>query len=168
MKRPLRQSAVLACALVAALGSARGQDKVHTEIKDLRASVDHLRGEVALLRHALARLELERHRDRIQQMKEQLETVRAEQVRLLEFDRARQQDLRDLEDLLMQGGVSTVERSDVESTRAELAVTRQREIVEQSDAVRLRESELLRRLETEEQAAKLLEEAWRLTGGKTQ
>jgi outer membrane murein-binding lipoprotein Lpp len=168
MKRPLKQSAVLACALLAVFGSARGEDQVHTEVKDLRASVDHLRAEVALLRHALARLELERHRDRIQQMKEQLEAVRVQQVRLMELDRARQQDLRDLEELLKQGGVPAAERSDVEFTRVELAVAREREIVEQSNAVRFRESELVRRLETEEQAAKRLEEAWRLTGEKIQ
>ena len=168
MNRPLKQSAVLACALVLALGSANGQDKVLPDIKDLRATVDHLRAEVALLRNALARLEFERRRDRIQQMKEQLATVRAEQARLTEFDRVRQQDLREIEELLTRDGVPAGERLDLESTRAELAVTREREIVEQSEAVRRRESELLRRLETEEQAAKGLEEAWRLTGEKTQ
>jgi hypothetical protein len=168
MKRPLKQSAVLACAFVVALGSARGQDKISPDVKNLHATVDHLRGEVALLRHALARLELEWYRGRIQQLKEQIETLRAEQVRLKELDRARQQDLRELEELLARTGVPAEERLDVESTRAELAVMREREIVEQSDAVRLRESELLRRLETEERAAKRLEEAWRLTGEKTQ
>jgi hypothetical protein len=165
MKRPFKQSAVLACALLIAVGSARGQDRTH---EDLRAAVDHLRAEVALLRNAVARLELERNRDRVQQLNEQLETVRAEQVRLIEFDRARQQDLGEIEELLMRDGVSAEERLDVESTRVELAVTREREIKEQTEAVRLRESELLRRLETEEQAAKRLQEAWRRPGGKTQ
>jgi hypothetical protein len=166
VKRPLKHSATFACALVLAAGCAQADGK--DDIATLRAAVENLRAEVAQLSKALTRLELERHRESIRQIKAEIETMRAEHARLAELDRARQQDLRDLEELMTRADASAGERLDVEAARNELAVTRGREIAEQSDAVRIRESELVRRLETEEQTAKRLEEAWKLTKGKVQ
>jgi hypothetical protein len=173
VKRQLLQKCtVLACALAIAFSNARAQSKPQSDAKDeaasLRATVESLRAEVALLRKSVMRLQLDLHRENIQKLKAQIDTARAEQSRLAELDRARQQDLRDIEALLTQGETAADERLDMESARAELAVVREREIAEQSDAVRLRESELLRRLETEEQAAKRIDEAWKLTKGKTE
>jgi hypothetical protein len=142
-------------------GSAGSQD----DVAALRATVENLRLEVELLRKALLRIELERRRETIQQIKAQLETLRTEHARLMELDRVRQQDLRDIEELLTRGELRPAERIDIDSARSVFAITQEREIVEQSAAVRVREGELLRRLETEEQYAKRLEEAWKLTRG---
>ena len=49
----------------------------------------------------------------------------------------------------------------------DLAVQRGREISDLVHAARVRESDLLRRLQTEEQTIRRLEEAWKLTKGET-
>jgi hypothetical protein len=172
MKRRTKLSAVLACVLVFGSINARAQDSNRVDIRDevaaLRATVESLRAEVTVLRMAMARLELDQRRKNIRQIEVELEAVRAENARLAEFDRARQQDLQDVEGLLTRGDVAPEERLNVESTRADLAIHREREITGQREAVRLRESELLRRLEAEEQVRKSLEEALKVTRGESQ
>jgi len=170
MKRQLPQSLLLASALMFDSSSLRAQERGPIDLKDelvsLRATVENMRAEVEVLRRALLRLELDRRRESVQQIKAQLEALRADHARLAELDRARQQDLRDIEELLSRGEVDPAQRIDIESARDEYAVTQGREIAEQSAAVRVRENELVRRLETEEQLAKRLEEAWKLSRGK--
>jgi hypothetical protein len=172
MKRPLQPLVPGVCFLVLACGVAAGQEAApgdaKRELAALRATVEQLRAEVALLRRQVVQLELDRRRDAIRQIKAELETLRAERARLEDVDQARRQDLRDIEDLLVRGDLTDDDRSGMEAARAELAVEREREIDQQSEAVRGRESELLRRLETEEASTKRLEEAWKLSGGNTQ
>ena len=126
MKRLLNTAAVLACALTLVLGSAQAQDNIQAEVSNaiaaLRATVENLRAEVVLLRTDLLKLELARHHDNMRQIKTEIEKVRAEHAQLTELDRARQQDLRDMEDLLARGEISVAERTDMELTRSELAV----------------------------------------------
>ena len=172
MKRLLQHAVPGVCALALACGVSDGQN--HTsedprrEVAELSATVQQLRTEVALLRRYVERFELERRRDTIRQIKIEIETLRSEQARLTEFDQTRRQDLRDIEELLISGDLTADARPELEGTRAELAITRQRELDQQSEAVRVRESELLRRLEAEKHLAKRLEEAWRLSERKTQ
>lgn len=172
MKWLLQHTVAGVCAMVLACGVSEGQnnttDNLTREVVELSATVRQLRTEVALLRRYVERFELERRRDTIRQIKIELGTLRSEQARLTEFDQTRRQDLRDIEELLVGGDLTADARPEVEGARAELAITRQREIDQQSEAVRVRESELLRRLEAEEHLAKRLEEAWRLSERKTQ
>ena len=173
MKRLLIQFLLLACALVFVFENAHGQDKsgqgdVRNAVESLRATVESLRAEVTLLRATLAQLELERHRDNIRRIKAEIDMAQAEHAQLTELDRARQQDLSEVEELLTRGDVPAEQRLDAESARSELAVRKGREIAQQSEAVRIRQSELLRRLETEEHAANRLTEAWKLTGERRQ
>jgi hypothetical protein len=170
MKHPSRHLGLLAFALLiisAAPGQEKTQSDLKGEVETLRATIAQLQTEVAQLRQGLAKLELERRRDVIRQMKSELDTLRAEHARLAELDRARQQDLRDIEEVLSRPDIAAGERMEMEASRSELAVARSREIDHQAEAARVRESELVRRLETEEQLAKRLEEAWKLSGGKT-
>jgi hypothetical protein len=170
MKRVLILSALLTFALMLVFDNAKGQDGSEADVRStvaaLRANVENLRAEVALLREGFARVEIERRRDNIRRIKAEIESVRADHAQLNDLDRARQQDLRDMEELLTRDGVSAEQRLDAEAARSELAVTHGREIAQQSEAVRIRENELLRRLETEEQAANRLEEALKNSGGK--
>jgi hypothetical protein len=172
VKRLLNTAAVLACAFTLVLGSAQAQDNIQAEVSNaiaaLRATVENLRAEVVLLRTDLLKLELARHHDNIRQIKTEIDKVRAENAQLTEFDRGGQQDLRDMEDLLARGEISVAERTDMELTRGELAVGQSREITQQSEAARIRENDLIRRLATEEQAAKRLSEVRKATREKLQ
>jgi hypothetical protein len=157
--------AVLACALAG--GQPAGQGGPKDELAALRAAVDQLRAEIALLQERTNWLELERRREVVRQIRAELDAIRAEQARLAELDEARRQDLHDIEALLAAGDVAPGERSGLEISRAELAAVRWPEIDQQSGAARLRESELLRRLETEERLLNSLEEARKNQRGKT-
>jgi len=170
MKRSLQHFVYVTFALFIAYGIALGQDKTQSgakgDIAELRATIEDLRAEVGVLRKAVARLELERHRNMIRQTKAELDKLRAEQARLAELDRSRKQDLHDVEELLTRGDVAPEQRTEIEGVRAELAVAQGREIDQQAEAARAREGELLHRLQTEEQFIKRLEEAWKSIGGK--
>jgi hypothetical protein len=157
---------VLACAL--ANGEETGGGGLKGDLAALRAAVEQLRAEVNLLRTNLIRLQLERHRDNVRRIQSELESLRPEFARLEELDRTRQQDLRDIEVLLAGGNLAPGERAEIEMARGDLAVARGGEIDRQSEAARARESELVRRLETERQLLDRLAEAERLSGGKTQ
>jgi chromosome segregation ATPase len=157
---------VLACSL--ANGEEPGGSGLKSEIAALHTAVEQLRAEVNLLRTNLIRLQLERHRENVRRLQSELEALRPEFIRLDELDRARQQDLRDIEALLASGNLASAERSEIEMARGDLAVARGGEIDRQSEAARARESELVRRLETEQQLLNRLAEADRLSGGKTQ
>jgi hypothetical protein len=171
MKRRLRKSAQLLCALALPVGVAWSQEntsaKAASEVAALRALVEQLRAEVSSLRKDVLRLQLERHRDQIRQIQAELETIRSEQAQLAEQERVRTQDLRDLEELLARGDFGAGEQVTLEPARGELAVARAREIEEQSEVVRVRERELRHRLETEEQAVRRLIEAWKISEEKT-
>jgi hypothetical protein len=164
-----RVSFLLMIAFAAANGAdaenERGGDK--SDISVLRATVEQLRNEVATLRGYVMKLELERRRDTIRQTKAELEKLRQEHLDIAELNETRQQDLRDIEQHLTREDLQPPERLELEATRAELAVARGRDLDQQSEAARSRESELLRRLESENFLAKRLEEAIRATGGKT-
>jgi hypothetical protein len=171
MKRLLRHSAQLVYALALASGVASGQEKISNEVTSevaaLRAIVEQLRVEVNTLRKDVLRLTIDRHRDLVRQIKAELDTVRAEQAQLAEHDRARKQDLRDVEELLARKDLGADEQVTMEAARGELAVARVREIEEQSEVARVRERELLHRLETEEQVIRRLGEAWKVSEEKT-
>jgi hypothetical protein len=164
----IRIYVLFTAALVAASGKAeqeRGVDK--SEITALRATVEQLRNEVAVLRRQVMQLDLERRRDKIQQTKTELARVRQEHAEVAELDQGRQQDLRDIEEHLNRADLQPPERLALEATRAELAVAWGRDLDQQRETARSREKELQRRLESEESSAKRLEEAIRGTGGKT-
>jgi hypothetical protein len=170
MHWPLQRSVVLALILsgtpARVLGQSGNPPDMSTAFRQLLATVQDLRNEVAELRRTVARLEFARHRDNMQQLRSELSGIQAEHARLAELDRSRQQDLRDMEELLERS--DSPNRLELETTRSELAVRREREIAEQTDAARVREADLVRRLRTEEQIAKRLEETWKFTKGDTQ
>jgi len=160
------------CALLIASQISFGQDNRPSEIKSelavAQAAIETLRGEVAQLRKDIANLQLEQHRDTLRRTKAELESVRAERAQLTELDRAREQDLRDLDELLGNHDAAAAERSEVEVSRSELLGARATEIQRLSDVVKSREDELLVRQRTEEQFIQRLEEALKVTGGERQ
>jgi hypothetical protein len=167
MQWPLRTFTVLVM-LIPASGDGFAQTNAtpdsYAAFRQLLTVVESLRNEVAELRRTVARLEFDRYQENIGKLRNELSGVRLEQARLAELDRSRQQDVRDIEELLAQSEAPN--RLDLESTRTDLTVRRGREIAEQTDAARVRESELLSRLHTEEQLAKRLNEAWKFTKGE--
>jgi hypothetical protein len=167
---PWRFSKLLAFPALLTWGVATAQENsqpaLKAEIETLRASVAELRAEVALLRKGIARLELERSRDSIRQLKAELEMLRSEQYRLADTDKSRQQDLHELEELLSRGDLPIEQRTEMQAARIEIAA-RAREIDQKSEAVRLREDEVLRALQVEEENGKRLEKTFKTIGGKT-
>jgi hypothetical protein len=163
MKWSSRCCAVFATAMVSLLIEAKGEEIVQADMKRevtaLRLTVESLRSEVATLREALVRIELRAHQDTIRRLKAEIAGLHAENARLTEMDRARRQDLRDVEDLLTRSELHGDARRDAEAIRSELELERGREIAEQLEAVRNGEKERLRHLETEEYECKRLEEA---------
>lgn len=120
------------------------------------------------MRKEVAHLQLEQHRDILRRTKAELESVQAERAQLTELERAREQDLRELDGLLGNHDAAAAERSEVEISRSELLGTRATEIQRLSDVARSRQDELLLRQKTEEQFIQRLEEALKVTGGERQ
>jgi hypothetical protein len=168
MQWPLQTFAVLA--LVSTFASRNGSAQTSAPpdpppgLRQLVAALEDLRNEVGELRRTVARLEFDRHQENIVTLRNELSANRAEQARLAELDRARQQDVRDIEGLLAQSDAPN--RLDLESTRSDLSVRHEREIAQQTEAARVRENEVLSRLHAEEQLAKRLNEAWKFTKGE--
>jgi DNA repair exonuclease SbcCD ATPase subunit len=160
------------CTLLIASQTSFGQDNRPTEIKSelaaAQAAIETLRAEVSQLRKEVAHLQLEQHRDSLRRTKAELESVRAERNQLEELERAREQDLRELDGLLEGRDVAAAERSEVEVSRSELLGARATEIQRLSEVAKGREDELLRRQKTEEQFIQRLEETLKVTGGERQ
>jgi chromosome segregation ATPase len=160
------------CALLIASQISFGQDnrppEIRSELAAAQAAIETLRAEVSQLRKEVAHLQLQQHRDSLRRTKAELESVRAERDQLTELDRAREQDLRDLDELLGNHDAAAVERSEVEVSRSELLGARATEIQRLSEVAKSREDELLRRQKTEEQFIQRLEETLKVTGGERQ
>ena len=150
------------------LGQDQRQTQIQSELAKAQAAIEGLRTEIAQLRQDVMRLELERHREILRQTKAELESVHAERAQLAELEKAREQDLRDLEALQVDRDVTVAERSEVEISRVEITVARAKEIDRLSEQARGREDGLLLRQRTQEQFIQRLEEALKETGGKTQ
>ena len=172
MKRQMWSIRIPVLALIVASGGMpadlESQADLKTQLLRLRAAVEALQGEVTSLRSTLLSMQLERHREAIRHIESELGGVIAQRTRLAELDQARQQDLHDVEELLARTDPEAEDRSHGEAVRGELAVSRVKEIREESEAVAARERELLRRLNVEQQAARLLEEVWKNRKGNTQ
>jgi hypothetical protein len=170
MQRPLRIWTTFALVLTAGADAGLADCEAARDgaagFRQFAATLEDLRKEVAQLRRTVARLEFDRRRDSIRTLGNELAAIRTEHARLAELERAREQDVRDIEDLLAQSAAPN--QLDLESTRSELAVRRAREIAEATDAARVREAELLGRLHTEEQLVQHLNEAWKFTKGAMQ
>src|SRR5262245_26847006 len=160
------------CAMVFQAQICQGQDQrqtqMQTELVKAQAAIEGLRTEIAQLRQDVMRLELERHREILRQTKAELESVHAERAQLAELEKAREQDLRELEALQVDRDVTVAERSEVEISRAEISFARAKEIDRLSEQARGREDGLLLRQRTQEQFIQRLEEALKVTGGKSQ
>lgn len=150
------------------LGQDQRQTQIQSELKAAQAAIEGLRTEIAQLRQDVMRLELERHREILRQTKAELESVHAERAQLAELEKAREQDLRELEALQVDRDVTVAERSEVEISRAEISFARAKEIDRLSEQARGREDGLLLRQRTQEQFIQRLEEALKVTGGKSQ
>ena len=155
--------------LTAISGSPPGGEnsaKPNSEVAHLRAEVQLLSDEVRTLRSLAFTILADRHREAIRQIQAEMSTLASQRTRLAEVDRARQQDLEELDDLLRSR--DPAQRLELESARADLAGSRVREIREQSEAIGARETELSRRLETEQQALRRVQSAWDERKGKAQ
>jgi hypothetical protein len=170
MSRLVQTPILLAGLAFVGSGAAYAQERSDekSEISILRAAIGQLRSEVAVLHSRITRLELEKRQDSIRQTKTEIEKLRVEHAQLAEMDAARQQDLREIEQQLAREDLQPSERLELEAARTDLAVARGRDLTHQSEAVLARESELLRRLDTEELIAKQLERTLKSQGGKTQ
>jgi hypothetical protein len=170
MQRPLQTMLIFALAITAAAGDDlpqhSGSSGPAQQLRQMAAAIDELRNEVASLRRIVAELELDRHRENLRKLGAELATVRAEQATLADLERARRQDLDDLEKLLTGTELDAGQRLELETIRGEMTVQRGREMADSVDAARIRESELMRRFATEEQTVRRLDKAWKLSKGE--
>jgi hypothetical protein len=161
--RRLVYLARLAALVILLTFSGAAQDKRpaadESELKVLRTEIELLRTEVATLRSQMIRLELEHRRDSVRKTHIELQAVRSELGQLAERDRLREQDVRDLDSLLTHNDTDRGRQLDVQEARQHLAVHRARKLDMETEAARVRESELLRRLQQEEQAVERLNQA---------
>lgn len=164
----LRAVCPLLIASQISFGQGNHPPDIRSELAEAQAAIETLRAEVSQLRKEVAHLQLEQHRDTLRRTKAELESVRAERNQLEELERAREQDLREIDGLLEGRDVAAAERSEVEVSRSELLGARATEIQRLSDVAKSREDELLRRQKTEEQFIQRLEEALKVTGGERQ
>ena len=161
----------LACALLITCGGVSAQssrEDARSESAVLWQAIRQLQSEVARLRKDLGQIELDRHREILRLIRSELDVLQANQARLEEENRSRQQDISDVEGLLATSTLADSGRAEIQAAVSELTVIQAREIEDQKEAVRVRERELLRRLQAEEQTIMRLEEASKFLGGDKQ
>ncbi len=129
------------------------------QLKEMSEALTVLRKEIATLRKTVARLEIDLRRENARRLQAEITAIQTEQFRLAELDRARLQDLDDLDKLLGDNTAESSQRADLEAVRGELAAVKERELVDLKEAARERQSDVSRRLQREEHLIERLEQA---------